>query len=64
MLAILGGLGAAIAWAATTLCASRSSRMIGPLSVLSWVMVVGLLVTLPGALAQGVPANVGGGTVA
>jgi drug/metabolite transporter (DMT)-like permease len=64
VLAILGGLGAALAWAATTLCASRSSRMIGPLSVLSWVMIVGLLVTLPGALAQGVPANLASGTVA
>jgi drug/metabolite transporter (DMT)-like permease len=62
--AILGGLGAALAWAATTLCAYRSSRMIGPLSVLSWVMIVGLLVTLPGALAQGVPADLAGGTIA
>jgi drug/metabolite transporter (DMT)-like permease len=64
VLAILGGLGAALAWAATTLCASRSSRMIGPLSVLSWVMIVGLAVTLPAAIAQGVPADLSGGTIA
>ena len=63
MVGILGGFGAALAWATTTLCASRSARLIGPLSVLSWVMVVGLLVTLPAALAQGVP-HIGGGTLA
>ena len=31
MIAILGGLGAALAWAISTLCSSRSSRMIDPL---------------------------------
>ncbi len=42
MVAILGGLGAALSWAIATLVSSRSSRMIGPLSVLGWVMAVGL----------------------
>jgi drug/metabolite transporter (DMT)-like permease len=64
VLAILGGLGAAVAWATTTLCASRSARMIGPLSVLSWVMVVGLVVTLPAAIAQGVPDDLRASTIA
>jgi drug/metabolite transporter (DMT)-like permease len=45
--AILGGIGAALAFAAATLCSARSSRMIGPGSVLAWVMLVGLAIVLP-----------------
>lgn len=60
MLAILGGLGAAGAWAISTLCSSRSSRMIDPSSVVAWVMVVGLLVTAPVAAIHGVPAELHG----
>ena len=53
MVAILGGLGAAMSWAIATLASSRSSRMIGPLSVLGWVMAVGLAVAIvPAALAR------------
>ena len=55
MIAILGGSGAAFAWALSTLCSSRSSRLIDPASVVAWVLVTGLVVTLPWALAQGVP---------
>ena len=62
MLAILGGLGAAFAFAATTLCSSRSARMLGPPSVLAWVMLVGLLVTGPAAAAEGVPSSLGAGS--
>lgn len=47
MLAILGGLGAAAFFATATLCSSRSSRLIPPGSVLTWVMLTGLLVTVP-----------------
>jgi drug/metabolite transporter (DMT)-like permease len=47
MLAILGGLGAAFAWATATVCSSRSTRMIGEGPVLAWVMIVGLLALLP-----------------
>ena len=43
---MLGGLGAALAWATATLCASRSSRMIGAFSVLAWVMVSGLVLNV------------------
>ena len=46
MVAILGGLGAALSWAVATLASSRSSRMIGPRSVLGWVMTVGLVVSI------------------
>jgi drug/metabolite transporter (DMT)-like permease len=45
--AILGGLGAAFAFATATLCSSRSTRMIGEAPVLGWVMVVGLLAVAP-----------------
>ena len=40
-MAILGGLGAAVAWAVTLLCTSRATRMIGSGSVLAWVMLTG-----------------------
>jgi len=61
MIAILGGLGAASAWAISTLCSSRSSRMIEPASVVAWVMLVGLLISGPVAALEGVPAALGGG---
>src|SRR3989304_4787015 len=52
MIAILGGLGAATCWAVATLCSSRSSRVIGPMSVLAWVMIFGFIVSLPPAVAS------------
>lgn len=57
VIAVLGGLGAACAWAIATLCSSRSSRMIDPAIVVAWVMLVGLLIAGPIALAEGVPAH-------
>jgi drug/metabolite transporter (DMT)-like permease len=60
MIAILGGLGAAAAWALSTLCSSRSSRIIDPFSVVAWVMLVGLLIGGPLAAADGVPARLDG----
>ena len=51
MIAIAGGLGAAVSWAVATLCSSRSSRMIGASSVLGWVMIVGFAVSIVPALA-------------
>jgi drug/metabolite transporter (DMT)-like permease len=58
MLAILGGLGAAFAFAAATLCSSRSTRMIGEAPVLAWVMVVGLLAVAPFVVAGPGPGPV------
>jgi len=55
MVAVLGGLGAAACWATATLCASRSTRLIGAWSVLAWVMLVGFVVTAPVIVARGVP---------
>jgi drug/metabolite transporter (DMT)-like permease len=57
MIAILGGLGAAAAWAISTLCSSRSSRMIEPRSVVAGVMLVGLVITAPIAALQGIPSQ-------
>jgi drug/metabolite transporter (DMT)-like permease len=50
MVAILGGLGVAMSWAIATLASSRSSRMIGPMSVLGWVMAVGLVAAVVPAM--------------
>lgn len=55
MFAVLGGLGAAACWATATLCASRSTRLIGPWSVLAWVMLVGFVVVVPIVAWDGVP---------
>jgi len=57
VIAVLGGLGAAGAWAIATLCSSRSSRLIDPAAVVAWVMLVGLLITAPIALIEGVPTH-------
>ncbi len=56
MTAIVGGLGAALFWATSTLAASRSSRLIGPGAVTAWMMLVGLLITLPIAMLGHRPA--------
>ena len=53
MIAILGGLGAACLWAAANLASSRSSRIIGATSTVAWMMLVGLVVTTPFAVASG-----------
>lgn len=60
MLAILGGVGAAAAWAVSVLCSSRSSRLIEPMAVVAWVMLVGLLIAAPLAAVTGVPARLHG----
>jgi drug/metabolite transporter (DMT)-like permease len=46
MVAILGGLGAALSWAIATVSSTRSSRMIGAISVIAWVMTVGFAVSV------------------
>ena len=59
MIAILGGLVAAAMWATSALCISRSTRMIPPVAVLGWVLLIGSVISAPFALAQGVPAELG-----
>lgn len=58
MIAIVGGLGAAALWATATLVSSRSSRLIGSRVVIGWVMLVGVVVGLPFAIASEPPADV------
>jgi drug/metabolite transporter (DMT)-like permease len=60
VISIVAGLGAALCWATGTLCAAEASRRIGALSVLAWVMVIGLTVTAPIAVVSGVPRGLHG----
>jgi drug/metabolite transporter (DMT)-like permease len=64
MLAVVGGLGAALAFTGATLCNSRTSRMIGPWSLLAWVMVIGLAVVGLPAVVSGVPDGLDGDALA
>jgi drug/metabolite transporter (DMT)-like permease len=45
--AVLGGSGAALAWAVASLCASRCTRALGVAGALAWVMLTGMLVVAP-----------------
>lgn len=64
MTAILGGLGAATMWAASTLSTSRSSKIVTPTTVLACVMTIGAVLAAPPALAEGLPAAVRGSDLA
>ena len=55
MIAVLGGLGAACAWALTTMCYSRASLLLPSSSVIALAMLVGLVVTAPAAALTGFP---------
>jgi drug/metabolite transporter (DMT)-like permease len=57
LIAILGGLGAAVSWAVTSLTAARASRLIGARSTLAWVMLTGLIVVGPAVLVEGRPSQ-------
>ena len=57
MIAIVGGFGAALLWATSTLSTSRSSRIIPPASVLAWVMLIGVVITFPFAAIGGIPSE-------
>jgi drug/metabolite transporter (DMT)-like permease len=63
MVAILGGLGAAVAFAVTILTASRATRMIGAPSVLAWVLLTGFCIVVPWALLEGRPEGLDGRSV-
>jgi drug/metabolite transporter (DMT)-like permease len=63
-MAILGGLGAAVAWAVTLLCTSRATRMIGSASVLAWVMLTGFCIVVPWAAIEGIPGELDRGSAA
>jgi drug/metabolite transporter (DMT)-like permease len=50
-MAIVFGLVTAVLWAGTLLGSARSARLIGAWSTLAWVMLIGLVITLPLVLA-------------
>jgi len=47
LIAVLGGLVAALCFGTATLCSSRVSLAVGPTTTLAWVMAVGFFVSLP-----------------
>ena len=57
MISILFGLLTAAFFAVGTLCSSRTVRMVGPLSSISGMMVVGLIVITPVVFIGGIPEN-------
>jgi drug/metabolite transporter (DMT)-like permease len=63
MIAVVGGLFAAFAWAATTMCYARASRTLPSASVIALAMLVGFAITVPAALIAGIPDDLDGDTV-
>jgi uncharacterized membrane protein len=59
VIAVLGGLGAALAWATSTLCSARSSRLIGAAPAVAWVMLIGLAANLALIAAGPRPGSLG-----
>jgi drug/metabolite transporter (DMT)-like permease len=55
VIGVLGGLGAAGAWALTTVCYSRATQTLAPLSVIALAMAVGLAITAPAVAIAGIP---------
>jgi drug/metabolite transporter (DMT)-like permease len=53
VLAILGGLGAALCWATSSMASARSSRLIGSWATLGWVMLIGALIAVPATIVAG-----------
>ncbi len=64
MIAVLGGLGAAVAWALATLAGARAARVIGAWSTTALVVFIGLLVTVPLLLLEAPAAPLAGEDIA
>jgi uncharacterized membrane protein len=62
VISVLGGLGAALAFATTTFCSARATRLVGAYAVLSWVMLVGLVIVTPIVVFKGVPDGLDAGS--
>lgn len=56
MISIVFGLATAVFFASSGLMSSRAVKVIGSYSSAAWVMLIGLVITLPFAFAAGVPA--------
>ncbi|MBA2721086.1 MAG: EamA family transporter [Chloroflexi bacterium] len=57
MLAIIGGFGAALCWAASSIAAARSARLIGSWATVGWVMLIGVVIAVPATIVGGAGAN-------
>lgn len=60
MIAVLFGLTTALAWSVSTVAGSRAVRLLDQYSVVAWAMLLGLVLTLPVALASGIPPELRG----
>ena len=58
MISIVFGLATAVFFASSSLMSSRTVKIIGSASSVAWVMLVGLVLTLPFVFAAGIPAEV------
>ena len=47
MVAVAGGLLTALIWALATLSAARASRIVGPVPAIGWVVLIGMVFTVP-----------------
>src|SRR5215208_4814373 len=57
VLAIAGGLGAAICWAASSMGSARAARLIGSWATLGWVMLIGTAIAVPATILGGAGAE-------
>jgi drug/metabolite transporter (DMT)-like permease len=57
VLAILGGFGAALCWATSSMASARSSRLIGSWATLGWVMLIGAVIAVPATIVGGAGAD-------
>jgi drug/metabolite transporter (DMT)-like permease len=64
LIAVVGGIGAALCFAISALCASSSSREIGASSTLAWVMSLGLCMIVVPLAIVGSRSNLSGSTIA
>jgi drug/metabolite transporter (DMT)-like permease len=53
VLAILGGVGAALCWAVSSLASARGARRIGAWSTVAWVMLIGTAIAVPATVVAG-----------
>lgn len=60
MTAVIFGLATAFTWAISTVAGSRAVKSLDQYSVVAWAMLLGLLLSLPFALAGGVPPELTG----
>jgi drug/metabolite transporter (DMT)-like permease len=63
LLAVLCGLGAAVCWTVSALCASSASQAIGADSTLGWVMLIGLVIVIPPAAVLASPSRLSPGVL-